>query len=45
MYLLNPIVKVLPAVLSDTSDFLRRLEELPHIPEVAIFGTIVYRCS
>ena len=39
-YRINPIVKVLPTVLRDTSDFLRRLEELEHIPEVAIFGTI-----
>ena len=30
----------MPTVLRDTSDFLRRLEELGHIPEVAIFGTI-----
>ncbi|CAB4014607.1 Hypothetical predicted protein [Paramuricea clavata] len=39
-YHINPIVKVLPTVLSDTSDFLRRLDELGHIPEGAIFGTI-----
>ena len=38
---INPIVKVLLTVLRDTSDFLRRLEELGHIPEVAIFGTII----
>ena len=37
-YHVNPIVKVLPTVLSDTSDFLRRLDKLGHIPEVAIFG-------
>ena len=39
-YHINPIVKVLPTVLRDTSDFLRRLEGLDHIPEIAIFGTI-----
>ena len=30
----------MPTVLRDTSDFLRRLEGLGHIPEIAIFGTI-----
>ena len=39
-YHINPIVKVLPTVLRDTSDFLRRWEGLGHIPEIAIFGTI-----
>ena len=39
-YHINPILKVLPAVLRDTSDLLRRLERLGHIPEIAIFGTI-----
>ena len=39
-YHINPIVKSLPTVLSDTSDFLRKLENLGYIPETAIFGTI-----
>ena len=39
-YYINPIVKSLPTVLSDTSDFLRKLENLGYIPETAIFGTI-----
>jgi hypothetical protein len=33
-------VKCLPSVLVDTSDFLRRLENVGYIPETAIFGTI-----
>ena len=39
-YHINPIVKCLPSVLVDTSDFLRRLENVGYIPETAIFGTI-----
>ena len=37
---INPIVKILPSVLSDTSDFLRKLENLGNIPETAIFWSI-----
>ena len=39
-YHINPIVKSLPIVLSDTSDFLRKLENLGRISETAIFGAI-----
>ena len=39
-YHINPIVKSLPTVLRDTSDFLRKLEDLGYIPETAIFATI-----
>ena len=39
-YHINPIVKVLRTVLRDTLDFLRTLEELGLIPEIAMFGTI-----
>ena len=37
-YHINLILKSLPTVLSDNSDF--RLENLGHIPETGIFGTI-----
>ena len=39
-YHINPIVKSLPTVLRDTSDFLRKLENLWYIPETAIFDVV-----
>ena len=40
-YHTNPIVKSLPTVLRDTSNFLKRkLENLRYIPETAILATI-----
>jgi hypothetical protein len=39
-YHINPIVKCLPSALVDTSDFLRRLENVGYISETAIFGII-----